>query len=382
MIYLDNASTTFPKPAVVDEAVSDFIRNYAVNPGRGNYQLAQKAATIIEEARFTAADFFGVKNPERIAFTLNATDGLNAAIKGYVRPADRVITTNIEHNAVLRPLMTLAEKNSVRVEYIPSDKNGIIPTEEMKKAIAREKTRLVVMTYASNVYGVIQEGLLEIVGFCHKNNTAVLFDGSQVAGHIRIDIEKLGIDMFATSGHKGLYGPPGTGLLYIKDGIELAPWREGGSGEGLSRVKSSELKMPLFIETGTQNNCGIAGLGAAIKFVKENFSDIEKHTRKLTSKIIDGLSSLKDIEILGLRDVNHKVPVVSFVVKKENFSARAFAMALDSGFGICVRGGEHCAPLLHKDFDYEKGTVRVSPGFFNTESDVEKFIEAVKKLLN
>jgi len=383
MIYLDNASTTFPKPDTVRDAVADFIKNYSVNPGRGNYKLARQAQLIVEEARLEAARFLGIKNPARLAFTLNATDGLNAAIKGYLRKGDRVVTTNIEHNAVLRPLRSLVEKNYVTAEYVSSDKNGVIPTEKIKEAVASRAARLVVITCASNVYGVSQDEkeIAALAGFCHKHDCALLVDGSQVAGHIMLNLEELKVDMFAASGHKGLYGPPGTGLLYLREGVVISPWREGGSGEGLARVKSEELEMPLFIETGTQNNCGIAGLGAGVKFVSENFYAIEKHTRRLTAAIIDGLAALKDVEILGLTDVNRKVPVVSFVVRRENFSARAMAMALDESFGIMVRGGEHCAPMLHKDFDYEKGTLRASPGFFNTDEDVGKFIDALKKLL-
>lgn len=378
MIYLDNASTTFPKPPEVVSAVTEFLRAGAVNPGRGNYAAARSAAKIIEDARFRVASLFGVKNPSRLAFTLNATDALNAAIKGFVRAGDRVVATTLEHNAVVRPLRTLLDKGLIDVEFARHTREGFIEPALIEKALEK-KTRLVAMTHGSNVFGAVTD-IEAVAAICRRKNVALLVDASQTAGHARLDVEKLGLDFVAFSGHKGLYGPPGTGCLYVRDGIEISPWREGGAGEGQARASSEELKMPLFIETGTQNTVGIAGLFAAAKFVAGNFSEIESRAAQLTNMLIEGLSSIKDVEVLGPKDESAKLPVVSFIVRRDNFSANAMSLALDEGYGIAVRGGEHCAPLAHKGF-YESGTLRASPGFFNTPEHAEKFVDAVSELL-
>lgn len=378
MIYLDNASTTFPKPPEVVEAVADFLKRYAVNPGRGNYAAAVASAKIMEDSRFRVASLFGVKNPARLAFTLNATDALNAAIKGFVRAGDRVVTTTLEHNAVVRPLRTLLDKGLIDVEFARHTSEGLIEPSAIEKALDKN-TRLVAITHGSNVFGAVMD-IEAVAEICRRRKVSLLVDASQTAGHVKIDAEKLGLDFLAFSGHKGLYGPTGTGCLYVRAGLEISPWREGGAGEGMAQAKSEELKMPLFIETGTQNTVGIAGLGAAVQFVSDNFDEIESRAAKLTRIIMEGLIAIKDVEVLGPRDLSRKLPVVSFVVRRDNFSARAMALALDEGYSIAVRGGEHCAPLAHKDF-YESGTLRASPGFFNTPEHAEKFVYAVSELL-
>lgn len=377
-VYLDNASTSYPKPDVVYETVSDFFRKYAVNPGRGNYELSVRCEKMIEETRFAVAKFFGVKNPSRLIFTLNATDSLNIAIKGFLNPGDHVVITTLEHNAVLRPIDTLASQGIIKVTQIAHNEDGFVEPSEIEKHI-KKNTKLVIFTHASNVFGVVQD-IKKVGEICKKNNIKLLVDASQTAGHIKIDVEKDQINMLAFSGHKALYGPPGTGCLYVKEGVDLKPWREGGVAEsGLASKRTTQLGWPFYLEAGTPNTVGIVGLGTAVKFVNENFSKIKEHGIELTKFLIEELKKMKGIRILGSTDLRQKLPVISFIIEKENWSAQAMSMALDKSFNIAVRGGEHCAPLVHRDI--LSGTLRVSPGFFNTKDDIEYFIKSLKKLL-
>ncbi len=377
-VYLDNASTTYPKPDIVYDTVNDFFRNFAVNPGRGDYELSIKAGKVIEDSRFAISKFFGIENPSRLVFTLNATDSLNMAVKGLFSMGDHIITTTIEHNAVLRPLATMSSENFIEVTYVNPEGNGDIPPSAIKEKI-KSNTKAVIMTHASNVFGVVQD-IRKVGEICKNTNVVFIVDASQSAGHVKIDVKNDHIDVLAFSGHKALYGPPGTGCLYVKEGINLKPWREGGViAPGLSSRKTKDIKWPYYLEAGTPNAIGIAGVGASVRFVDDNFEKIRSHDKNLTLLLLGGLKKIKEIKLLGTEDIEKKLPVVSFVIKKENWSAQAMSMALDKSFGIAVRGGEHCAPLAHKDI--LSGTLRVSPAFFNTEKEIEYFINSLKKLI-
>ncbi len=378
MIYLDNAATTFPKPESVYEAVLSCMKNYGANPGRAGHKLALSAGRIIYEARENLCKLFNINNPMNIIFTYNATDSLNLGIKGILNEGDHVITTSIEHNSVIRPIKTL-EKIGIENTIIQANDRGEVNPEDIKKGI-KSNTKLIVTTHASNVFGSLVD--IQAIGeIAREMNLLYLVDASQTGGVYPIDVKKMNIDMLALPGHKGLLGPQGTGVLYIREGIELNQLREGGTGS-----KSEELTQPDIIpdryESGTPNTPGIAGLNAGVDFIlKEGIEKIRKHEEELTEYFIEGLKEIPRIKIYGPQNSKKQASVISINIGEEDSSEISYI--LDSVFNIATRSGLHCAPLAHKTIGtFEQGTIRFSIGYFNTKEDIDKALEALKNIVS
>ncbi len=376
MIYLDNAATTFPKPRQVYEAVLDCMENYGANPGRAGHKLAMRAGREIYECRENIAKLLNVSNPMSIVFTHNATDSLNLAIKGVVKSGDHIITTSIEHNSVIRPIKAL-EKNGVENTIVKCDKYGHLDPNVIKKAI-KPNTKLIVTTHASNVCGTIVD--IESVGnIAKENNVLYLVDASQTLGVYDIDVQKINVDMIAAPGHKCLLGPQGTGMLYIRDGLEVNILKEGGTGSNSEDLFQPNM-MPDRYESGTHNTPGIAGLNAGVKFILETGIDkIRKHEEELCEYMLTKLTEVPNIKIYGPLDSKKRAAVISINIG--DIDSGEITFILDDMYEIATRSGIHCSPLAHKTLGtLRQGTVRFSLGYFNTKEDIDKAVEALKHI--
>lgn len=373
MSYLDNAATSHPKPESVYKRIDHILRYIGGNPGRSGHSMALDAGRVIFEARESAARLFNVKDASRIAFTKNATEAINVAFKGILKPGDHVVTTSIEHNAVMRPLQRLERDGGVKVTRVKADKEGWISPGDIEKAITNN-TKLVSVVHASNVFGTVLP-VPEIGNVCRKKGIIFMIDGAQTAGAMPIDIEALNIDIFVATGHKSLFGPQGTGFLYVREGIEPLPLVDGGTAEDYDM-----LEIPDRLESGTMNTPGIGGLGAGIEFLlKEGVENIRRHEEGLIKQILDGLKWIKGISIIGHRDEKKRTCLVSFNIDGKNPSDIGYRF--DNEFNIMVRCGLHCAPCAHKAADtYPNGTIRVSPGYFNTPNDIDEFLKAIREI--
>jgi len=378
MIYLDNAATSFPKPKRVYDRMDQFLREEAANPGRSGHRLSVQAESQIVQARSLLAKLFNVKQAERIIFTLNCTDSLNIAIKGALKEGDHVITTYMEHNSVLRPLNALEAIGKISMTKIKPHGEGFIDLAEIKKAI-KKNTKLIVVTHASNVIGVVQP-IREIGKIAREAGVLFLVDAAQTAGVISIDVEKDFIDLLAFPGHKALYGPPGTGGLYVGERTKLVPWREGGTGFN-SESQIHPETLPFLLEGGTPNSVGIVGLREGVEFIlEEGIEKIQTHERALVQKLRSELSSIPGVKLYGANDVKRSVSPVSFTV--EGIEPQEFSLILDESFHIAARAGLHCAPLMHETLGTApQGSIRFSPGYFNTLNEIEKAAQAVKEIL-
>ncbi len=377
MIYLDNAATSWPKPEGVAEAMRNAVTDMGGNPGRSGHKMSLQAGGVVEQGRFLLAQMFHVSDPNRIIFTMNATDALNMAIRGILKDGGHVVTSCMEHNSVVRPLAYKAQ-HGVKVEKVQTDpETGVCP-DTIREAICKD-TKLVVITHASNVIGTLNN-IAEIAEVCREKKVPILVDASQSAGVIDINVEKMGIDMLAFPGHKGLLGPRGTGGLYVSSNVDLAPFRAGGTG-----VRSEEIlmpdEMPWHLEAGTQNVPGIAGLSAGLSYILQTGIDvIRQHEMHCIRLLLEGLAAIPGIIIYGPQDTDNRAAVLSFNVA--GLDSSDMAMILDTSFDIAVRAGLHCAPDTHKMLGTfaQGGTVRVSPGCFTTEEEIEQLIEAVGEI--
>ena len=377
MIYLDNAATTFPKPECVYKAMDKFLREKGANPGRAGHRMSVEAEQEIEKARVTVARFLGIKGPERMIFTFSATDALNMGIKGLLNEGDHVITSRLEHNSVSRPLDGLENRGVITVTRVENSDDGFICADDIKKAI-RSNTRLIVCTHASNVLGTIQP-IREIGEVAREREVIFMVDAAQTMGVCRIDVEKQYIDMLAFTGHKGPFGPPGSGGLYVGERVELRAWREGGTGfepESLSQPDT----LPYKLESGTPNSVGIIGLKTGLEFcIKEGIDKIREHERKLALTLIRALETDDRFEIYGGLDGDRKVGIVSINIK--GLQPGEVGAILDNTFNIAVRSGMHCAPYIHREIGtFPEGMVRISPGYFNTMEEIEETISGLKEI--
>jgi cysteine desulfurase family protein len=380
-IYLDNAATSFPKPAAVAEAVLRHLTQTGAPAGRGAYRAALDVDRTIAHCRQTAAQLFGVAEPARLVFTFNGTDGLNTAILGACRPGDHVVTSTWEHNSVLRPLRALQEHRQVTITRVEPDAQGRLNPAAIERAL-QKTTRLVVLQHVSNVTGIIQP-LEEIAAVVRRHEALLLVDAAQSAGHLPIDLAMAGIDLWACSGHKGLLGPLGTGLLYVGPRAEsqLLPLRWGGTGtHSEDDVQPAEL--PDRFESGNLNVPGLAGLDAALTELQtRGIANIREHEAGLTERLWSGLSAIPKVTLFG--PPPQQVPrtgVVSLQIAA--LDPQESAALLDQHFGIECRAGLHCAPGVHRALGTlaHGGTVRFSIGLFNTEDDVDAAITAVMAL--
>jgi len=377
MNYLDNAATTFPKPEIVYKTMDTFYRTLGANPGRSGHKMAVAAEKEIEDTRAVVTKLFGIKNSNRFIFTFNATDAINMGIKGLLKSDDHAITTYLEHNAVSRALHGLEKRKIITVTKVKNSQDGFIDPVDIKNAIT-PKTRLIVMAHAPNVLGTIQP-IREIGRIAREKNVIFMIDAAQTAGVCEIDVNQCFIDMLAFTGHKGPLGPTGTGGLYVGEGVTLEPWREGGTGFEPASLSQPE-ELPYKLESGTPNTVGIAGLRAGIEFVlSKGIQTIRKHEQKLTEKLINALKDDRRFILYGTTDISRKVGILSINIK--GFKPAEVGAILDQSFDIAVRPGLHCAPFAHQALGtFPDGTVRISPGCFNTEDDIDHLIIALYKI--
>jgi cysteine desulfurase family protein len=375
MIYLDNAATSFPKPTEVHQELLNCMENYAANPGRGSHDMSIKASAKIMEARQEVSDFFNISNPLNVVFTSNATESLNIAIKGVLKRGDHVISTVIEHNSVLRPLNYLSRKG-VQVTFVGVNEYGYVDIDDIKKEL-RKNTKAIIINHASNVLGTIQ--YIRYIGKLARDNGIIfIVDASQSAGTISIDVQKDYIDLMAFPGHKGLFGPQGTGALYIREGIILEEFKNGGTGSNSHSMTQPDF-LPDRFESGTLNTPGIAGLCEGIKFIKRvGRRNIQKHEEILVEYLLKELKKLSYVKIYGVPSAESRCAVVSINIEDMDSSQVGYFL---NKKGIAVRTGFHCAPLIHGIIGtLNRGTVRISPGYFNTYEEVESLVTAVKEI--
>jgi cysteine desulfurase family protein len=375
--YFDNAASSWPKAPGVVDAMADCLNEYAANPGRGSHQMAVRASRTLFETRKSLAKLFNVRNPNDIVFALNTTAALNLAIKGYVRENSHIICTSVEHNSVRRPLEYLRRTRNVEITYVPVDEEGRIELDDVKAAF-RPNTTLLVCTHSSNLLGSILP-VAQLSELCKEKGVKLLIDAAQTAGVLPIDVDRMGIDMLAFPGHKGLLGPQGTGGLYIHPDVELEPLLHGGTGSQ-SEAVDQPLVRPDRYESGTQNTVGLAGLNQGVKFVlQETVENIERKEWELVGRLMEGLLSVDGVRILGPQMGKKRTGVVSFLLEGADSSEVAFI--LDQSFQIAVRAGYHCAPLAHEAVGtMATGAVRASVGYFTTEEEVQVLTHAIREI--
>jgi len=377
MIYLDNAATSFPKPEAVYQALDRFARDSLANPGRAGHKMALAAEHALDDARHLLNQFFHGEAPERFIFTLNCTDALNMAFKGVLRDGDHVITTDLEHNSVSRPLRAMELAGKISLTRLKADGGGTIDPDAIKKAIT-PRTRLIAQTHASNVLGTVQP-IAEIGRIAREHELLFLVDAAQTAGVISIDVQAMNIDLLAFPGHKSLLGPTGTGALYVGPRAKVAAWREGGTG-GDSSSETQPREFPYFLEGGTPNVLGVAGLAAGLKYVLEQgLERVHAHEVELTQRLWGRLEEMGGYEVFGHRDMARHVGTLSF--RTESLPAAELGGILDQAFNVAVRPGLHCAPYIHRSLGtFPDGTVRVSPGPFNTKDDIDHLTRALSEI--
>ena len=377
MIYLDNAATSWPKPEIVYRTMDDFLRTKGGNPGRGSNSMALAAREIVEETRRLVARLINAPETNRVIFTLNCTDALNLGLKGLLKPGDHVITDSIGHNSLVRPLKKL-EAHGVKVTRLsPSPDTGVISAGDIETAITRA-TKLVAVTHASNVNGIIQP-VEEYGSVARKHKIAFMVDAAQTAGKFPINVETSNIDLLAFSGHKGLFGPPGTGVLYLSNRVNLDSVREGGTGSFSEQEEQPDI-LPDKYESGTLNSVGISGLGAGLKFIfDEGLEKIAAYEKFLAAKLIAGLRNIPGVTLYLPKDLSRMVPVVSFNIK--GYQPGEVGTILDQAFDTKVRAGLQCAPVAHKTLGtFPSGTVRISPGYLNVAEEIELTVKAVERI--
>lgn len=375
MIYFDNAATTLQKPEGVEEAVIRALRS-AGNAGRGAHEPTLAASRLLYHTREKLAKLFGVSDPSRIAFTGNATEALNMAIQGIFRPGDHVITSVCEHNSVLRPLYLMGERG-VALSFIDVDDKGRLRYDLMEELV-RKETKALVLTHASNLTGNVTD-LERAAAFAKKYGLLLVVDGAQSAGILPVSAEAMGIDVFCFTGHKGLMGPQGTGGIYVREGLEIAPLKVGGSGIHSFDQKHPAL-MPTALEAGTLNVHGIAGLGASVDDILQTGTDtILKKEMALARRFICGIQDLPEIHIYGDLEAEIRTGIVSLNIGAED--SAQISDILWEDYEICVRAGAHCAPLMHKALGtVEQGAVRFSFSYYNTIEEIDIAIQALREL--
>jgi len=373
MIYLDNAATSFPKPEAVIRAVKGSLEKLSANPGRSGHRMSLAAGRAVMNCRDVVAELLRVNAPERIIFCLNCTDAINLGIRGIIQPRDHVITTALDHNATLRPLHGMARRGLIDLSVLWPGPEGCVTARQVATAMTR-KTRLVALVHASNVTGAVQPAA-EIGALCRARGVHMLLDAAQTIGILPVHPEEMQADMVAFPGHKALFGPMGTGVLWVREGLSPVSFREGGTGSRSDSVYQPA-EMPDRFESGTLNLPGIAGLMQGIRFVLRNSAQILAHETHLGDYLRHGLTQIPGVKVYT--PACEHVGVVSFnVVGKRSGEV---AEALDT-FTIGVRAGLHCAPLMHRALGTsETGAVRASPGFFNSERDVDRLLAVVERL--
>lgn len=378
LIYLDNAATTFPKPKEVYDFMHEFYQKHGVNPGRSGYDMTLETEEIVYNTRKMLTEFFNGTDPNRLTFSYNASDSLNMIIDGMVAKGDHVITSNLEHNSVLRPLYHKQLDGIIDVTYIPFDEKGYIDPENVKKAI-RKNTKMVILNHGSNVIGTVQP-FAEIGKICKAAGVFFAADVSQTAGAQKIDVQAMNIDLLAFTGHKSLMGPTGIGGSYIHEEVPIRSSRYGGTGVR-SAQKTHLEEFPYRLECGTLNIVGVAGLYAGQKWIaKYGVENIHQQELKLWDKLKKGLEAIDRVKTYCAESTENRNPVLSFNI--QGWEAGDVGTMLDVDYSIACRTGLQCAPLVHEQLGTHKihGTVRLSLGAFNTDEHIDTVIAAVKDI--
>lgn len=375
MIYLDNAATTLHKPQQVIDAVVHAMQSMG-NCARGTHEEALDAARTVYDARVRLASLFGCPRVDHVAFTANSTEALNIAINGLIDPGDHVISTDLEHNSVLRPLYRLEAEHGAELSFVPADKLGNVDYADFER-LMKPNTRAVVCTNASNLTGTVLD-IERIAKTAHSHGALVIVDASQTAGCWPIDMKKMGIDVLCFTGHKGLMGPQGTGGICVKEGIEIRPFKVGGSGVQ-SYSRTHPVEYPTRLEAGTLNGHGIAGLGAAAKFISETgVENIHAKERSLMLRFYEGVKNIEGVTVYG-DFTKDKTAIVALNIW--DYESGEVSYELSQGYGIATRPGAHCAPRMHKALGTaEVGAVRFSFSFYNTEEEIDEAVRAVAEL--
>ncbi len=377
MNYLDNAATSFPKPEAVYTFMDSFFRSHGLSPGRSGCDRAREAGQLVDDTRRLLTDLFNGTDPNRLCFTHNATDALNLVIPGLLAPGDHVITTNLEHNSVLRPLYALGQRG-VEVQSIACDAKGFVAPDDFSDAF-RDSTRAVIITHASNVIGTVQP-IADIGARCRRAGIPFVVDASQTAGVVPIDMERDHIDVVVFTGHKSLMGPTGIGGLYVREGIQIRQTRAGGTGVRSAR-KEHLPEYPYRLEYGTPNLLGIAGLQAGIRWLlKEGIEVVHEREMALVERLRDGLLDVPGVITYCQDDLSDHIAVFLFNI--DGFEAGTTVPLFDVDHDIACRTGLHCAPLVHEHLGtaQSKGAIRFSPGPFTTKAHIDAAIAAVKDI--
>ena len=379
MIYLDNAATTWPKPRHLIERTATMYVRMGVSPGRGGYDAAVAASDFLNQTRAKLARFFNAPDPNRVIFTSNATDGLNLAIFGLVRPGGHVITTRLEHNSVLRPLYHLQQQGKISCSLIPFDSTGTVDPHDIQTAV-RPETCLVVMTHASNVLGSLQP-VTQVGRVCARHHIPLLLDASQSAGQVPVDVQQMGLSAVVFTGHKSLYAPPGIGGLILSPGLDIQPTRFGGTGTE-SKNPEHPRTFPDCLETGTHNLMGIIGLSLALDYLAEEcLTAIHEKEIGLAQRLWDGLSAIDGVELYHRPrpDTLNSLAVIPANIGQMN--PEDLGAVLDGDFDIAARAGLHCAPLVHDTLGIgSRGSIRFSMGHFNTPAQIDQTIDAMARI--
>lgn len=381
LIYLDNAATSWPKPDEVYDYMVKFYRECGVNPGRSGFDKAIEAGNILEDLRARLTRFFGgdTSNPERLCFGYNATDALNLIIQGLLSPGDHVISTNVEHNSVIRPINHLVRDHGVEVTWIPFDKDGFVDPDDIKKAV-NANTRLVIVNHGSNVIGTIQP-VAAIGKICRELGVTFAIDCSQTAGAVPIDMQKMNVDVLAFTGHKSLLGATGIGGLCVRKHLDIRQTRSGGTGVRSAYPYHLE-EYPFRMEFGTPNMVGVASLWKAQEWIQKQggIDKIYAHEMKLARKLVTGFKNIDGVTVYCCDSMENHLSTVTINVA--GLEAGDVGIMLDVDFGIATRTGLHCAPLVHQQLGIDKihGGVRFSIGAFNTEQHIDKALDATAEI--
>jgi cysteine desulfurase family protein len=378
LIYFDNAATSWPKPEATLAAMDRYSRTIGGSPGRSGHRLSIEAGRIVSDARETLAGLFGIDDPFRIVFTKNATEALNLSLNGLLAPGDHVITSGMEHNAVMRPLREL-EKCGVELSIVACSGKGELDPQKLASAV-KGNTRAIFLTHASNVTGTVMP-VREAGRIAREHGLVFGVDAAQTAGSLPIRVGDMNVDLLAFTGHKSLFGPQGTGGLYLREGLEkrIRPLTTGGTGSR-SEFETQPDFMPDKFESGTINTVGLAGLAAGTGYlISEGLDSVRAREVMLTQMFLDGLEAIDGVRVYGPGGASSRIPVVSFNI--DGMSPSEVAQILDERFGIMSRPGLHCAPAAHRTIGtFPGGTVRFSFGYFNTEEEIEYALDALAQV--
>jgi cysteine desulfurase family protein len=377
VIYLDNAATTFPKPAFVLKEMIETYMRIGVSPGRGSYDLSVEAEEFVNEVRLQISNFFGGDDPSRVVFTNNATDALNLLIQGLIEPGCHVVSSRLEHNSVLRPLHYFRERGTIHFDLIPFDSQGFINPEEIVRSIT-SKTIFVILNHGSNVLGTVQP-MGQIGALCKERGVPLILDVTQTAGILPIDMKKWGVSAVAFTGHKYLYGPTGIGGLVLNRNLDVRTTRFGGTGLDSDSLIHSQ-NYPDRLEAGTINLLGVIGLSLGIHYLESlGLEKLYAQEMSLIKQLRDGLSSLKKVRLYCAQSLENHLPL--FLCNIQGMDPEQVSTVLDGDFGIATRAGLHCAPFVHQDLGTSpRGGVRFSLGCFNTLEEIDRVVEAMASI--